>query len=444
MCTTTAGSKRVAVIGAGAGGLVAAKLLRDDGFAVRVFESADQLGGIWVYDKASPLYKSLRTNIPKEIMAYSDFPFDAGLPSFVKHTDVLAYLRSYADHFALHDMISLSTPVETAEYVSGESGQGWRINGEEALYPSLFVSNGHYNTPRYPRLVKNEFRGLVTHSKFYKEPSPYADQRVLVVGGGPSGVDLAWELHSVAKSVVWADSSFADPETAEATKSKLPSNVELVGRVEGLEEDGRYLVIGPDGSTVTSDDRVDAVIWATGYKYDFPFFSPSSGLIPSTDGSPQPLFDSLYVHLFHKAHSASLFFLGLPVRIIPFPMMESQTKAAIAVMKGRVKTEDLASLPVFPWVMSNEQFPYCALLEQLAKGTHHSFPRSTDPANDPTYDTMKLPRDIELRRQMYADSSLAKRRVPGRYRERNYRVLGAKGEGEIEWEVTEVPEPVAA
>ena len=105
---------------------MAARLLRDAGFRVKVFEASDQIGGVWVYSDspARSLYKSLRTNLPKEVMAYSDFPFDAALPSFMKHEDVLNYLQAYARYFNLYPMIALSTPVRSAEYVPGTDWQG--------------------------------------------------------------------------------------------------------------------------------------------------------------------------------------------------------------------------------------------------------------------------------------------------------------------------------
>jgi cation diffusion facilitator CzcD-associated flavoprotein CzcO len=60
----------VAVVGAGAAGLVAARCLRDRGFAVRVLEKTDSVGGVWKYRRDDVMYRSLVTNLPKEIMCY--------------------------------------------------------------------------------------------------------------------------------------------------------------------------------------------------------------------------------------------------------------------------------------------------------------------------------------------------------------------------------------
>jgi cation diffusion facilitator CzcD-associated flavoprotein CzcO len=75
-----AGGKRVAVLGAGAAGLVASRLLRDAGFGVRCFEKTESVGGVWRYRPEDVMYRSLVTNLPKEIMAYIDTPFDPSLP----------------------------------------------------------------------------------------------------------------------------------------------------------------------------------------------------------------------------------------------------------------------------------------------------------------------------------------------------------------------------
>ena len=62
----------------------------------------------------------------------------------------------------------------------------WLVNGEE-LFDALVVANGHYNVPHYPPLLTNDFAGVAIHSKEYRSPSPFAEKRVLLVGGGRSG-----------------------------------------------------------------------------------------------------------------------------------------------------------------------------------------------------------------------------------------------------------------
>lgn len=103
---------KVAVIGAGCGGLCAAKNSIEAGLDVVVFEQTDQIGGTWVYREEtsldqfglpvhSSMYQGLVTNLPKEIMGYPDFPITEGEKSFISSKDVQKFHHRYADHFNL-------------------------------------------------------------------------------------------------------------------------------------------------------------------------------------------------------------------------------------------------------------------------------------------------------------------------------------------------------
>ena len=81
-----------------------------------VYEQSNDIGGTWVYnDKVgsdehgmpihSSMYKSLKTNLPKEIMAFPDFPFPEEIESYLHHTQVYDYLKNYAAHFKLENFI---------------------------------------------------------------------------------------------------------------------------------------------------------------------------------------------------------------------------------------------------------------------------------------------------------------------------------------------------
>ena len=118
--------KKVAVIGAGAAGLAVANVLRID-FDVEVFEQSGDVGGVWQYtddteesltrprqfaSKQKPqvhssLYRSLRTNLPREVMQYSDFPFSAEFSPlrYPHHSAVQAYLQAFAKDNKLRQLI---------------------------------------------------------------------------------------------------------------------------------------------------------------------------------------------------------------------------------------------------------------------------------------------------------------------------------------------------
>ncbi|KAL2921031.1 Flavin-containing monooxygenase FMO GS-OX-like 7 [Bienertia sinuspersici] len=137
-------SKKVCVIGGGASGLVAARELRKEGHEVVVFERGSRLGGFWVYSPHSEsdslgvdptrqivhssLYASLRTNVAREAMGFTDFPFvptgKAGSDSrrFPGHQEVLRYLEEFAQKFELNELIRYQTEVT---HVSLEADRKW-------------------------------------------------------------------------------------------------------------------------------------------------------------------------------------------------------------------------------------------------------------------------------------------------------------------------------
>ena len=125
---------KVAVIGAGAAGLVAASELLKAGHEVNIFEQSSRLGGIWVYQAASEpdplgqtgprlhasMHASLRTNLPRDLMAFFDFPFDSSgggvdeWPRYPGHAQVLSYLEEFADAFSIRQLIRFNTKVVQA------------------------------------------------------------------------------------------------------------------------------------------------------------------------------------------------------------------------------------------------------------------------------------------------------------------------------------------
>lgn len=168
--------RHVAVIGAGAAGLVAARELRREGHGVVVFERGTQVGGSWVYTPEvesdplgsdpsrsvvhSSLYESLRTNLPRECMGFRDYPFvrreGKGRDSrrFPNHREVLMYLEDFADYFEIGELVRFETEVVFAGL--GEAGK-WRVKSRpsrsdsecvDEIYDAVVICNGHYFQPR--------------------------------------------------------------------------------------------------------------------------------------------------------------------------------------------------------------------------------------------------------------------------------------------------------
>jgi hypothetical protein len=179
-------------VGAGPSGLTVAKNLCQAGIGCDVIESADQVGGNWYYgQKASSVYRSAHLISSKRLTEFTDFPMPADYPEYPSHVQAWEYLQSYARHFRLQEVIELNRSVEWIE----PSDDGWSVRlsgGEVRQYAGVVIANGHHWDPRIPELP-GQFSGLALHSSQYKTPDILRDRRVLVVGAGNSGCDIAVE-----------------------------------------------------------------------------------------------------------------------------------------------------------------------------------------------------------------------------------------------------------
>ncbi|KAL1199053.1 Flavin-containing monooxygenase FMO GS-OX5 [Cardamine amara subsp. amara] len=340
----------VAVIGAGAAGLVAARELRRENHSVVVFERNTQVGGLWVYTPDSepdPLsldpnrtivhssvYDSLRTNLPRECMGYRDFPFvprpeddESRDPRrYPSHREVLAYLEDFARKFKLEEMVRFETEVVLVELEEKK----WRIqfrnsvgiSGDE-IFDAVVVSNGHYTEPRVAYVPGiDSWPGKQVHSHNYRVPDPFNDQVVVVIGNFASGSDISRDITRVAKEV-----HIASRSNPSETYEKLPgsNNLWLHSMIESAHEDGS--IVFKNGKVV----QADTIVHCTGYKYHFPFLN-TNGYLTVEDNCVGPL----YKHVFLPALAPGLSFIGLPWMTLQFFMFELQSKWVAAVLSGQV------------------------------------------------------------------------------------------------------------
>ncbi|XP_031361358.2 dimethylaniline monooxygenase [N-oxide-forming] 4-like [Lonchura striata] len=209
--------RRVAVIGAGAGGLASVKCCLDEGLEPTCFESSEDIGGIWRYTDSTDsrrvtVYRSVITNTSKEMSCFSDFPFPEDFPNYLPHSLVLEYFRMYARHFNLLRHIRFQTTVLSVRKRPdfGTSGQ-WEVvtetHGvrESHVFDAVMVCTGHYQEPYLPLAsfpgIESHFKGRCLHSREYRDVQDFRGKRVLVVGIGNTGGDLSVELSHVAAKV---------------------------------------------------------------------------------------------------------------------------------------------------------------------------------------------------------------------------------------------------
>ncbi len=185
-------AEKYCIVGAGSSGLAVAKNFRQAGIPFDVVEREDDVGGNWYYGKpASSVCQSTHLISSKALTEYSDFPMPDDYPEYPSHRQAWDYLRSYARHFQLYESIELRRSVESIE----PAGAGWTVRldgGEVRRYAGVVIANGHNWDPRIPD-YPGTFDGLTLHSARYKTPDVLAGRRVLVVGAGNSGCDIAVE-----------------------------------------------------------------------------------------------------------------------------------------------------------------------------------------------------------------------------------------------------------
>ncbi|PVF97383.1 FAD/NAD(P)-binding domain-containing protein [Serendipita vermifera] len=357
-------SKRIVVIGAGSAGLVTLKILREtDQFKqgdweLLAFEQRDKLGGIWLPEPdpdelpnipQTPLYNSLTTNLPHPMMAFRDFPFPVSTFLYPKAEVVLRYLEEYAKAFELLPHIRFSTRVVRVERSTIEGRATWVLTIETPDTSSatgvkqeilsnvhtIFSANGRQGRPTFPSSIPGLdswlSKGKASHSMVYREPQGYRNKTVVVVGNGPSALDLAPEIADVAEIVY------------RSVRKKASGSIDALDRPAN-ESSAVSLV---DGTKLSG---VDHVLFATGYEFWCPFFvedvlresrnekmEPREGLF-NTGQSVIPTSKHL-IPLSPSIPIGSLFILGLPRRILPFPLVEAQCLYASAILTGKVHLE---------------------------------------------------------------------------------------------------------
>ncbi|XP_010443947.1 PREDICTED: flavin-containing monooxygenase FMO GS-OX-like 8 [Camelina sativa] len=348
-------SKRVCVIGAGPSGLVSARELKEEGHEVVVMEQNDDVGGQWLYQpnveeeealgktKAlkvhSSVYSSLRLASPREVMGFSDFPFNAkegrDARRFPGHEELL-YLKDFCQVFGLKEMIRFNVRVDFVGMVNDDTDDDrmkrWMVksvekkSGEvmEEVFDAVVVASGHYSYPRLPSIKGMDlWKRKQLHSHIYRMPDPFRDEVVVVVGCSISGQDISIELVKVAKEVHLSAKSLDIPPGLSKVISKH-QNFHLHLQIESLEEDGR--VIFEDRSCIVAD----TILYCIGYDYKFPFLE-SKGRVEVDDNRVGPLFE----HTFSPYLSPSLSFVGIPWKLIGFPFFESQAIWIAKLLSGK-------------------------------------------------------------------------------------------------------------
>ncbi|KAM5293536.1 flavin-containing monooxygenase 5-like isoform 1-T4 [Glossophaga mutica] len=393
-------NKRIAVIGGGVCGLTSIKCCLEEGLEPICFERTDDIGGLWRFQEnpeegRASIYKSVIINTSKEMMCFSDYPIPDHFPNFMHNSQVLEYIRMYAKEFDLLKYIQLKTTVCSVKKQPDFSTSGqWEVVTESEgkkkvnVFDGVMVCTGHHTNAHLPLESFpgiETFKGQYFHSRDYKHPESFTGKRVIIIGIGNSGGDLAVEISHVAKQVflstrrgAWILNRVADhgypfdvfiysrlkhflrkicgesltnmflekrmnqrfnhemyglkpkhralsqhPTVSDDLPNRIISGlVKVKGNVKEFTETA---AIFEDGSR---EDDIDAVIFATGYSFAFPFLEDSVKVVKNKI--------SLYKKVFPpNLEKPTLAIIGLiqPIGAI-MPISELQGRWVTQVFKG--------------------------------------------------------------------------------------------------------------
>ena len=332
------------IVGAGPGGLAVARAFKLFGLPYVQVERHHDVGGIWDADNpGSPIYESAHFISSKTCSAFHGLPMPDHYPDYPGRAHILEYIRRFADVFSLRDGIRLGTEVtSTAPRPNG----GWTVtfaDGTQSKHDAIVATVGTQWLPVMPS-YPGTFTGTLQHSANYWSSEALRGQRVLVIGGGNSGFDIACDAAKVAARAAlsirrgyWVIPKHLFGQPVDALMQQgphIPNRIAqpilsallrlIVGRQErfGLPApDHRPLETHPvlnsqvfhylshgdlamkpdvarfDGDTVHftdgSAEPFDVVLCATGFRHEVPFLPP--GTIPSTRSGRPRLASGVFV-----------------------------------------------------------------------------------------------------------------------------------------------------
>ncbi|CAG8544394.1 11638_t:CDS:2 [Dentiscutata heterogama] len=355
-------------------------------------------------DPHSSCYNSVVINTSKEIMSFSDFPISRDWPYYLHNKLVAKYFDMYAEKFQLIPHIKFSTTVLNLTILPDKR---WNVRyitkGEEEteqVFDYVMVCTGHHRYPRLPNYQgMDQFQGKQIHSHFYRVPSDFANKRVVIVGCGNSGMDISVELSGVASQVyvctrrgtlpwilprllrgkpidhhnsrfytTWLPLFIKDYFTKRTVKTTIgpspipdlepktnPSNSHPTLKTNFYDclSNGTIIVkpnifrLNKDNSIEFIDktkvENIDAIIYATGYKIEFPFLNSEvvnggDEILKMFDEEYRENLVWLYKRMFPPKYP-NIAFLGL-VQLIGaiFPLSEMQARYVTSLITGHIPT----------------------------------------------------------------------------------------------------------
>ncbi|RDB31080.1 Flavin-containing monooxygenase ustF2 [Hypsizygus marmoreus] len=419
--------RRVAIIGAGPGGLINFREFTRAGYDVHLFERDDVPGGNWhyteetaddapipsvdisvgdyvpslppkgaklPYEKAyhgqesadllrrhrgpKPIWATLHSNAPAPIQQITELPWPKGTAWELPHAKVGRYVRAFASYHGVNSndgnpRVSYNTRVELVEKRFDQNGNeaGWTLTLKKVVrtgktsskaiwtaenFDAVVVATGRYNAPNVPNIAglkawADKFPGRISHSRTYRHPEPFANKTVLVVGAATSGGEISRELVPHTTKIyqsIRPDNVTKAHFRLDFFLRRLPANVTVVPEIKRFHPPGSSIDVSrvelANGTIITG---IDSVLFATGYRYTFPFlpqYHNSSVKFQENraGNSPQPIVTdgthlrSLYLDIFY-IEEPTIGFVDMNVGMQSFTYAEYIGVALTKVWAGKAK-----------------------------------------------------------------------------------------------------------
>lgn len=316
--------------------------------------------GQWRFQE-SPGYNGLRTNVPRQLMCFSDHPTwnisesEAIDKDYCYAPAVKKYIEGYFERNSVKDGVDirLNTTVEEIykDYIKEESKFVLTLRNEskdedgkisdhwyQQEFDAVIIATGHYNVPYFPKdqsgldQVFASFPEKIVHSKYFK-PSldTYEDETVIVIGGKISAFDIIASLSKTSKVVY--NSKREQTEIKQNTEGYEKIIEKPVITKYKVTENKDLIVYFSDSTTLVNPDRI---IFATGYYFSYPFMTKHYPNFSQGLALPQ-----LYSHtIYTKDPLISV--IGIPTRAVTFKIFEHQAIYVSAFLAGKFSLPPLS------------------------------------------------------------------------------------------------------
>lgn len=203
MMNWTNTSEKYLVIGAGPTGLACASSFLDHGIDFYGVEASHNVGGLWdITNPRSTMYESAHLISSRTQTQFEKFPMENSNADYPSHKEVYKYLVNFASKDNLISRFSFLTKVTSVE----QNEDKWKVvlnNDTEFTFKGVVLCSGILSEPNLPKIT-GHFDGEMIHSAAYKTARSFDGKRVLIVGGGNSGCDIAVDAVHHAKEVFWS------------------------------------------------------------------------------------------------------------------------------------------------------------------------------------------------------------------------------------------------